>query len=247
MYSVRQLVKDACRDSNVLGIGQSFTDDMLVRGVGLLQSILQQRQACGDFKSAMTALPVTFTGAGNYTIGPQPDLIEHPELSTPDFELPIAPAKISEIIIISNNARIVSRPCSSTEYFNRAINTTNNNLPTFFYYERTYPLSTIRFYLGQPNGTGEIIYEPNYIDADANTDVSIWPVGLLPYLRWQLASDIAGINRWDAPMLAVKAQQALEDWQASNYKKHGYVADTSASGYGSGSASKFNIYTGHVV
>lgn len=247
MYSVRQLVKDAYRDSNVLGIGQAFSDDMLVRGVGLLTSILQQRQACGDFKSAMVALPVTFTGAGNYTIGPSPDLIEHPELNAPDIELPIAPVRINEIILISNNARIVSRPCSSTEYFNRGINTTSNNLPTFFYYEKTYPLSTIRFYLGQPIGSGEIIYEPNYVDADANTDVSIWPVGLLPYLRWQLASDIAGINRWDAPMLAMKAQQALEDWTNSNYKRHGYVADTSASCYHGGPSSKFNIYTGQVI
>jgi hypothetical protein len=247
MYTVRQLVKDAYRDSNVLGIGQAFTDDMLVRGIGLLNSILQQRQANGDFKAPLQALTVNFTGVDSYTIGPMPDLTEYPTAQVPDFVLPIAPSDIVEIVHISNAARIVSRPCSPTEYFNRGVMVTNNTLPTSFYYERSYPIATIRFYLGTPNSQGEIIYAPNYVNADANTDLSLWPVGLQPYLRWQLASDIAGINRWDAPMLALKAQQALEDWTRSNGRKYGYTADRSAAGFGHGSSTKFNIYSGEVL
>lgn len=247
MYTVSDLVRQAYSDSNIVGTGMSMTADDLQNGVTLLNRLLAQQHAKGAFHATTVAMPITFTGTDHFTIGPPPDLINYPLAITPDIIVNVAPGSIQQIVFYSNNARLSSVPMSAGSYFSRGVDQVSNPFPSEFYYERTAPVATVHFMYGTPNGNGELIYEPSYVGVASTTDLDLWNQDLVAYLSWQVASDLAGANRWDNVWLQQKANASLQMFKNTNRKVQSYVADGSATGRRVTGGSKFNIYTGELV
>ena len=248
MYTMRELVIDAYDDAMIRSEGMQLTPQEMKKGMSMVNNILGTEFQNGDFQTTTVSFPVAFTGTDSYTIGPMPDLVAYPAAATPDFVLPVPPTSITMIVLIAGaNARIMCAPCPGTHYFSRGVSNVENEYPAEFYYERTSPLSTIRFMMGTPNGPGEIIYKPAYDSATEDSDVDIWPEGLKPYLKWAVASKISAINRFDNTYLEKEAQSALAVFRRANYKGQSYTADSSAPGSGNQFGAKFQIYTGELV
>jgi hypothetical protein len=247
MYTIRDLVNQAYRDSNVIGIGQTPSAEEMDDGTRQVNSLLNRQWQQGGFATTTIALDAAFDGRDVYSIGPMPDLIVNPTAEVPDFVVDVAPTLLNGIILYSgNNARLPARPITSGQYFTRGVSVVQNTYPDQFYYERRSPLAYIRWYMGAPQGPGQIIYEPSYVGVSANTDISSWNLGLQDYLKWSLAANIAALNRFDATWLQQQAQIALAEFKRANYKGQSYTADFSAGGKAIG-GTKFNIYTGELV
>ena len=243
MYTVRNLVADAYGDSNVIGVGMTASAREMRDGVSWLNSILDSLYTSSEFSPTVSAETVTFSGASEYTIGPMPDLSVYPNSIIPDFIVPIMPSDISTIAFISgNNARLMSRRCDPAVFFGRPVNNVQNPFPAEFYYERKYPYGIIRFRMGTPQGQGELIYSPSYTGVAENTDLDFFPIGLKPYLRYKLAADISVANRLDETPWLIRANQALDLYTRSNYKKQNYMCDFSAPGSTPLVGKKYNIY-----
>lgn len=240
-YTIRNLITDAYKESGVLGIGMTLSSVQLQDGLGSLNLILDGVYA-GNEGGTSTSTPVTFTGASNYTVGPQPaNPILNPEL-VPDIELPIMPSKISGIVITVNGVRIPTTGISPDVYFSRSLNSISNAAPSNYFFERTFPLGTIRFYEGTPSGPGEIIYNPSLVDATANTDFKYYPRELKPYLIYSLAADIAESNSFDNTSLMAKSNKAWNNYKTASYEGQSYHCDGSAPRGSVGG--KYNIYAG---
>jgi len=247
MNTVSDLVRQAYTDSNIIGTGMQMTADDLQNGVVLLNRLLAQQHAKGAFHATTVAMPITFTGTASFTIGPPPDLINYPLAVTPDILVNVVPGSIQQIIFYSNNARLSSIPMSPGSYFSRGVDNVTNPYPSEFYYERTAPFATVHFMYGTPSGNGELIYEPSYINVASTTDLDQWNPDLVAYLSWQVASDLAGANRWDNAWLQTKANSALRMFKDTNRKVQSYIADGSATGRRPSGGNKFNIFNGELV
>lgn len=243
MYTARNLVNNAYKDAGVVGVGMTMSSDELNDGISWLNTILDMMQQDQLFSSTTVADHVTFDGRMNYTVGPMPDLTLNPTAQVPDFILPIMPSTLVGCVFINgNNARLQSKPCDAGVYFSRPVEIVQNPFPSEFYYERGYPLGTIRFRMGTPNCPGEILYSPSFTNVDANTVLDGFPNGLLPYMRWRLAADIAKFNLLDDTAMMSRANTALTMYQRANYKGQHYTADMSAPGATPMTGRKYNIY-----
>jgi hypothetical protein len=238
-YTIRNLVTDAYRESGVLGIGQTLQDYQLQEGVGSLNLILDEIYA-GNNAQATVAQPVTFDGNSNYTIGPVSAVPTDP---IPDIELPLMPVDIDEVIISIGGVR---SPCTKIDpitYHNRSLDVIGNQSPWHFYFERTFPLGTLRFYEGTPSGEGEIIYKPNMVDVGANTDYKYYPRELKPYLVYSLAARVAENNAFDPTSIQIRANTAWARYREATYRGQSYHVDNSAP-IGMDNGDKYNIYRG---
>ena len=146
------------------------------------------------------------------------------------------------VFVNGNNARLQSKPCDAQVYFSRPVEVVQNPFPAEFYYERGYPLGTIRFRMGTPNCPGEILYSPSYTNVDANTSLDGYPNGLVPYMRYRLAADIAKFNLLDDTAMMSRANTALTMFKRANYRGQHYTADMSAPGASPMTGRKYNIY-----
>lgn len=237
-YTIRNLVTDAYRESGVLGIGQIMQDYQLQEGVQTLNLILDEIYA-GNDAQATVATVVTFTGLSNYTVGPAPVGAD----PAPDIELPLMPNDINEIIIKIDGVRSPCVKIDPITYHNRSLDTIRNQAPYFFFFERTFPNGTIRFYEGTPTGEGELIYKPNMVDVTANTDYKYYPRELRPYLVYSLAARIAESNAFDAMPIQARANNAWTKYKQSTYEGQAYHIDGSAPS-GMDTGNKYNIYLG---
>jgi hypothetical protein len=238
MLLARTLITEAYKEAGIIGQGMTLTSEQMTQGLSSLQGILDE--AYGDDAGAPTqALSVTLPGTPSFTIGPMPaDPLMEP---VPDVALNVVPASIDKIAIRSGGVRYISFPATPETFFNRALETNEDQYPTHFYYEKSYPLSTVRWVEGQATGEAEIVYRPSLVDPTLNTDLGFYPRALRPYLRWELASIIAEQNTFESNTLRSRSQRAWNTYQRSVYEGQAYAADGSAPNRQNG---RFNIYSG---
>jgi len=237
-YLIRNLINDAYKQSGVVGIGQTMSASQTSDGLSVLNFILDEVFAT-DEGATTIALPVTFTGVSDYTIGPVPDDIADP---TPDIVVNTLISDIDYIVVTVDGVRQVTRSIDPISYTARPLDTINNTLPYAFYYEKTNPVGTIRFYEGTPTGPGELVYKPSIVDVTANTDMKAHPRAIKPYLMYELAARIAEQNGFDASQMKLRASKAWRDYKASIYQGQSYRCDGSAPGVDS--ELWYNIYRG---
>ena len=238
-YTIRNLITDAYTESGVLGIGMTVQSYQLDQGLSSLNLILDDIYAQNKAQATI-ALDANLDGKSNYTIGPVPATSAEPQ---PDIIAPLMPNDIDEIIININGVRSPCIKIDPVSYHNRPLDNIKSIAPWYFFFERTFPLGTIRFYEGQPSGGGEIIYKPNMVDVTANTDFKYYPRELRPYLVYKLAARLAENNAFDATSLNMRANNSWNNYCASTYEGQSYHADGSAPrSYDIGG--KYNIYRG---
>ncbi len=241
-YYIRNLIEDAYKESGVVGIGMTTQAHQLAEGLSSLNLILDEVYA-GNNAQATVAADATFDGSDSYTVGPAPENpILTPEL-VPDVELPVMPADIASIIVTVNGVRIPTSKVDPITYNNRSLNVIQNQAPSYYFFERTNPLGTIRFYEGTPTGPASIIYKPSMVDVTANTDYKYHPRELRPYLIYALAAKLAELNAFDPTSIQIRANNAWNKYKAATYEGQCYHADASAPTGNSGG--KYNIYAGY--
>lgn len=229
-YLIRNLIADAFKESGVLGIGQTMQAYQTQDGLDSLNLILDEIYATDEGVPTI-AKPVTFDGSNSYTVGPLPDVVGDP---TPDIEVDSLISRIDRLIITLGGVRNTVLPIDPISYSARPLENVETPLPSYFYFERTSPLSTIRFYEGGPSGAGEIIYTPSIMDVTANTDTKHHPKALRPYLVYELATRVARQNGFETQSLQQASSSAWRKYKQFTYEGQSYQADASApSGSGS--------------
>ena len=159
---MRNLVDKSYRKAGVIGNGIPLESDQLNYGIEELNLILDDVYSQGKGLATLT-VPVVFDGKQNYTVGPQPENGG----DVPDIELPLMPISIDQIILQTDGSRYTVINIDPLTYASRNLDTLNTIYPDFFFFERTNPLGTIKFYEGSPSGPGEIIYKPSMVDVNA--------------------------------------------------------------------------------
>lgn len=226
-YTFYDIAREANRKAGLAVNNGTISASQLSNAIEEINLILDTIYARG-YGDTTISVPVTFTGASNYTVGPQPaDPLTEP---VPDIELPIMPYSISQIIVDANGARQVTVPIDPLTYTSRSTDV-DSDIPSCFYFERTNPLGTIRFYEGAPSGEGEIVYSPLMVDVTANTDYKYFPRELRPYLIYQTAVNLAENLEFDTSVLETRANNAWNDFTDANYQGSSYKPDASAPGF----------------
>lgn len=239
VYTIRNLISDAYSESGVVGIGMTMTSQQLFEGLSKLNLILDSVYATNEI-TATVILPVTFTGTDVYSIGPAPEGVG----DIPDFIANPPPISINQIIIKDGNVRYTARNTDPISYTSRPLSQLTTSTPEYFYYERSQPLSRIRFYEGAPTGTGEIIYKSALVDVLTTTNFNVFSRAIKPYLICELASRLAGSNGFDNTALKVQSNNEWRSYLASTYEGQSYQADWSAPNVGTGN-NKYNIFEGN--
>lgn len=237
MYSIRNLIADAYRESGVVGPGMTVQAHEESSALSTLNLVLDEIYAGNDSVPSQ-ALDVTFNGASEYTIGPAAT----GGADEPDILVNAIPGEINQIIVTVGGSRIVCTAVDPITYFSRADDDlVSNPVPYGFYYEQGNPLGTIRFLEGAPTGAGQLIFKPSLVDVTSNTDYKYYPRALKPYLVYELAARIAEANTFDATALKMKSTSAWTKYKQNVYEGQGYHCDASAP---SGRGDKYNIYAG---
>lgn len=231
----RNIVADAYRKSGVVGIGQTMRPEQLTEGMAEVNLILKKVYARNK-GAAVIATPVLFTGVANYTIGPEQETGPQP-----DIILGVMPNRIDQITIF-NGARTTCYPIDPLTYNERSLDNIESNTPYYFYFERVFPLGVIRFYNGSPSGNAELVYKPLMVDVTPNTDFSVFPTELEPYIHYELSNRIAGSNGFESRSLKKDSDDAWSDYISNTAQKKRYMADGSAPGRTR--TNNYNIYAG---
>lgn len=226
-YTIRNLVEDAFRTSGVRGTGMELRSDQLEDGIRDLNLILDSVHTMGaTFPTVSVA--VNWTGATSYTIGLAPVGITDP---VPDIEVQAVPLKLEGVNINQQGATIIVPSVDPATFF-QADSDLATIYPAGFYYQRTRPFATLRFMEGAPTGPGSIFFRPSVAEVEPNTDFSILPRELKPYLVYELASRIAMAEKLDPVVLKMQANNSWNQYLASAYEGGRYHADCSAPGLG---------------
>lgn len=239
IYTIRNLVSDAYRESGIVGIGMTMTAEQQSEGVSKLNFILDSVYA-QNAPLTTIVFPVTFTGLDAYTIGAVPPTSGEIQ---PDIAVDVVPIDISQITITVGNSRLTTYPITADSYINRSLDTITNNAPRSFWYERTQPLSNIKFLYGNPSGPGEIIYKAALVDVNPNTNFSAFPRSLRPFLVYELAAKLANSNGFDATPLQIQSNSYWNIYKNSAYEGQSYTIDYSVPGLRDNN-SRNNILTG---
>ena len=239
-YTIRNLIDDAYHKSGVVGIGMTMQSYQLSEGLSALNLILDDVYAVNQHIATIT-LPVTFDGRADYTFGPQPeDILTDP---VPDIEIDIIPLVIEGIITTNGGVRNTCVNTTPEKYYARSLDSISNAIPAEFFYERTSPLATIRFFEGTPSGPGELIYKQALVEVTANTSYTGFPKSLRPYLVHKLGAVLAADNAFDATNLHIEANSAWARYRTSTYQGQSYHCDASAPS-SDNAAGKYNIFRG---
>lgn len=236
-YTMRNLVAEAYKESGVLGNGMTMQPDQQEDGMRALNMIL-------DTISGLSAQPATasvtfdFNGQKSYTIGEAPELITDP---VPDIIVPAKPAQIDGVFVFTGGQRYQIGPVDPTTYFG-ADNILNQPYPSGFYFQRSEPISQIHFMDGAPSGQGTITFRAILANVTPNTDYSLFPRHLRPYLVYELGARLCVSKTFDPTAMKQQANNAWSVYQSSCYQGQRYIADTSAPGYEGGA--KYNIFRG---
>jgi len=233
-YKMLDLVNDAYRRSGVTGNGMPMTANQLDEGIAELNTILDHIYTLNAVNTTI-AYNVTFDGSSDYTIGVAP---ADPLETQPDIALPIMPMTIDQIVLKSSGTREIVYPIDPITYTSRTLDSLTTSSPCLFYFERTFPFGTIRFYEGTPSGQGELVFKAALVDVTSNTDYVNFPRELKPYLIYELAYKLADSNGFETQSLKVQSNNYFNAYMASTYKGQSYCGDVSANG------GKYDIYAG---
>ncbi len=235
-YTMRNLCDDAYSESGIIGNGMKMEADQQEDAMRIL-NILLDSIATLNIQPATSTATVDFNGQKSYTIGEaQPN-----GSPAPDIVVAAKPTQIDGIFVFTGGQRYQIAPKTPEECFG-ADNILNQPYPSGFYFQRSEPLASIHFIDGAPSGQGTITYKSTLSGVTANTDYSIFPRTLRPYLLYELAARLCTANTMDPSPMKQQANNAWLAYQSSCYQGQRYVADASAPGYGG--REKYNIHRG---
>ena len=136
MATAQTIINRALRHINALAIGENPTDDLAQAALADLNLILDSWSNEEWMQSGLTTITQALTaGDESYTIGSGGDI------ST------TWPVDIKTMFVRdTNNNDYVVKEIDAQDYARISLKTTTTSYPDYFYYNRAYPLGTIKFY-----------------------------------------------------------------------------------------------------